>query len=220
MVKTFTQPGTVNQNLNLLPSLLLLPLTFAAFYLLPQLLGKTVGYLTSFCIYWTYCLVHGMQLKQGSMKELYKWPTLQGRDLLLELFCFMPAIGAFSAAFMQAYDQLNLQLYFILAAAALVNGFVEEFYWRGAFISRYKQNMQKAYLIPAMLFGLWHISVYAAYGVEYQGGFLSLVGGAFFMGLLWGYTAFKQQRILLPTLAHILTNFFAFSNLIVQNWLQ
>lgn len=201
-----------------LPSLLILPLTFAAFYFLPQYLGKTAGYLSSFAFYWIYCLVHGLQLKRGSMLGLYTFPKLRGRGLLFVLLCFIPVIGAFSASFLRAYPQLSPELYLILAAAALVNGFVEEFYWRGAFISRYKQDFRYAFLIPALLFGLWHISVYAAYGVAYQGGFMPLVGGAFFMGILWGYTAYKQQRILAPTIAHILTNFFAFSNLIVENW--
>ena len=212
-----TPAGTL-ENRSLLPSLLLLPVMFAAFYFLPQFLGKTAGYLASFVVYWLYCLVHGMRLKRGSMTDFYSWPVMQKQNLLLVLLCFIPVLGAFSASFLVAYDQLNLSLYFILAAAALVNGFVEEFYWRGAFISRYKNDFRYAFLIPAILFGLWHISVYAAYGIVYQGGFWPLVGGAFFMGLIWGYTAYRQQKILVPTIAHILANFFAFSNLLVENW--
>jgi membrane protease YdiL (CAAX protease family) len=113
-----------------------------------------------------------------------------------------------------------LPLYLLLAGAALVNGSVEEFYWRGAFVSRYGRNLRLAFLAPTLLFGLFHVSVYAAYGISYQGGFAPLIGGASFMGVLWGYTAYKQQRVLLPTLAHIFTNFFAFSNLVVENWVQ
>lgn len=204
----------------MLPSFLILPITFACFYFLPQMLGKTAGYLASFTIYWLYCLLHGQQLKVGSMASLYKWPSLKGIDIVLILLCFMPVIGAFSAAFLLAFPYLSLELYLLLVVAALVNGFVEEYYWRGAFVSRYKKQFRYAFLIPAILFGLWHISVYAAYGIEYQGGFMPLVGGAFFMGLIWGYTAYRQQRILVPTIAHMLTNFFAFSNLIVENWVR
>ncbi|MFD2514857.1 CPBP family intramembrane glutamic endopeptidase [Pontibacter locisalis] len=205
---------------HLFPSLLILPVTFAAFYFLPQLLDKTAGYLTAFAIYWVFCLLHGLRLKSGAMAKLYTWPEMGKQNLLLVLLCFMPVMGAFSAAFLVAYPYLDLSIYFILAAAALVNGFIEEFYWRGAFISRYKQNFFFAFLVPTALFGFWHISVYAAYGIAYQGGFWPLVGGAFFMGIIWGYTAFKQQRVLVPTIAHILANFFAFSNLIAENWLR
>lgn len=204
----------------LLPSLLILPVTFAAFYLLPQFLGKTAGYLSSFALYWIFCLIHGSMLKQGSMAKLYALPKFTRQNLFWSLLCFIPMFGAFMASFTLAFSYLTPILYIILAIGALINGFVEEFYWRGAFISRYKQNIQLAYLLPTVLFGLWHISVYMAYGVQYQGGFWPLVGGALFMGALWGYTAYKQQRVLVVTLAHILTNFFAFSNLVVENWLK
>ncbi|WP_162055199.1 CPBP family intramembrane glutamic endopeptidase [Pontibacter pamirensis] len=214
------EPKILGSKSPFLFSFLILPLTFAAFFFLPQLLGKTVGYLASFCIYWLYCLLHGVQLKGNNMAKLYTWPPLNRQNVLLLFLCFVPAVGAFFAAFLITYSQLNSTLYFILVAAALVNGFVEELYWRGAFISRYKQHLWLAFIFPTLLFGLWHISVYAAYGITYQGGFLPLVGGAFFMGCLWGYTAYKQQRVLAPTMAHILTNFFAFSGLIVDNWVR
>ena len=204
----------------LLPTLLILPVTFVAFYFLPLYLGKTAGYIASFMLYWGICWGHGLYLKHGSMAGLYSWPQRSRQNSILSILCFVPVLGAFAASYLLAYPFLDLPLYVILAAAALINGFTEEFYWRGAFISRYKQNRLLAFVVPTVLFGLWHVSVYVAYGVSYQGGFWPLVGGAFFMGLLWGYTAFKQQRILIPTLAHILANFFAFSNLIVENWLK
>ncbi len=213
-------PAGATASRHLFISCLIIPLTLASFYFLPQLIGKTAGYIGSFAIYWLYCLLHGLRLKEGSVAKFYSFPTFNRQNILLGLLCFAPAIGAFSAAFSQAYQQLNTSLYLILIAAALINGFVEEFYWRTAFISRFKQNIRLAYFLPALLFGLWHISVYVAHGIVYQGGFLPLVGGAFFMGALWGYTAFRQQRTLVPTLAHILTNFFAFSNLLVENWVS
>ncbi|MBF8962561.1 CPBP family intramembrane metalloprotease [Pontibacter sp. FD36] len=214
------RPQDVSQKRLLLPGFLLLPVTFAAFYFLPQLLGKTAGYLASFVLYWSWCIVHGLVLKKGDVVKRYSWPPHTSTNILWAVLCFLPVIGAFTAAFLVAYPFLSPELYLMLALAALTNGFVEEFYWRGAYTSRYGQNKLYAFVLPTLLFGLWHISVYAAYGISYQGGFLPLVGGAFFMGLIWGYTAFRQQRILIPTLAHILTNFFAFSNLIVENWIR
>lgn len=52
----------------------------------------------------------------------------------------------------------------------------------------------------------------------YQGGFLSLVGGAFFMGLLWGWVSYKTKSIKIVTIAHIITNFFSFTGMIFENW--
>ncbi len=204
----------------LLPGFLLLPVTLASFYFLPQLLGKTTGYLAAFVLYWAWCVVHGLYLGKGEIKTLYRLPPRTGIHLLWSVLCFLPAIGAFTAAFLVAQPFLGGWLYLILGAAALVNGSVEEFYWRGGYVSRFGQSKVYAFLLPTLLFGLWHISVYVAYGINYQGGFWPLVGGAFFMGLLWGYTAFRQQGILVTSLAHVLTNFFAFSNLLVQNFLE
>lgn len=213
-----TQQTALENKKHLLLSLLILPVTFAAFLLLPQVLGKTGGYLASFSIYWLYCLLHGLQLKGGNLAGLYAWPSLTKQNVLLLFLCFVPVLGAFFAAFLPVFQHLHLTFYLLLTAAALVNGFVEEFYWRGAFISRFQQHFRLAFVFPTVLFGLWHISVYAAYGITYQGGFLPLVGGAFLMGCLWGYAAYKQQHVLAPTIAHILTNFFAFAGLLVENW--
>ena len=200
--------------------LLLLPVMMAAFHFLPQVMGKTAGYLASFGIYWLFCLLHGLKLKGNNLATLYAWKPLKRQNIFLLTLCFVPAVGAFLGAFLKAYGQLHFTLYLVLVAAALFNGFVEEFYWRGAFISRYRQDIRWAFVFPTTLFGLWHITVYAAYGITYQGGWAPLIGGAFVLGSVWGYTAYKEQGVLVPTLAHILTNFFAFSNLLVENWIK
>lgn len=201
-------------------SLMILPVTFLSFYFLPQYLGKTFGYLFSFVIYWVYCLLHGWRLKRGPVADLYRRPRPGRQQGVLSLLCFVPAAGAFFAAFLLAYRQLSPAAYAVLIAAALVNGTIEEFYWRGAFTSRYRGNTRWALAFPTVLFGLWHVSVYVAYGITYQGGFAPLVGGAFFMGALWGYASLKQGSILVPAAAHVLTNFLAFSNLIYENWIR
>lgn len=40
----------------------------------------------------------------------------------------------------------------------------------------------------------------------------------FFMGLLWGWVAYKTKSIKFVTVAHIITNFSAFTGLIFENW--
>ena len=57
-----------------------------------------------------------------------------------------------------------------------------------------------------------------AKGVLYHGGALALVGGAGIMGIIWGYVIFKTKNIKVTIMAHILTNFFAFTQLIYINW--
>ncbi len=59
----------------------------------------------------------------------------------------------------------------------------------------FNKNILLAYVYPTIFFGIWHISLYFAKGMVYQGGFPSLVGGAFFMGLLWGWVVYKTEFI-------------------------
>jgi hypothetical protein len=50
-------------------------------------------------------------------------------------------------------------------------------------------------------------------------GLLSFVGGALFMGLLfWGWYSCGCKSVLPTTVAHILTNLFAFTGFLYVNW--
>lgn len=40
------------------------------------------------------------------------------------------------------------------------------------------------------------------------------------LGAIWGWVAYKQQSIFMTTLSDVLVNFFAFSELIADNWLH
>ncbi len=75
-----------------------------------------------------------------------------------------------------------------------------------------------AYIYPTIMFSCWHIALALAQGMVYTGGGLALIGGASFMGFLWGIVAFKTKSIKYTTIAHVLTNCFAFSGLIYENW--
>ena len=101
---------------------------------------------------------------------------------------------------------------------AIINGSLEELFWRYTFNKNFKDSIYFTYLLPTIIFTCWHIALCFAKGVTYHGGALALVGGAGFMGLLWGYIMYKTKDIKIVMIAHILTNFFAFSHLIVENW--
>ena len=38
------------------------------------------------------------------------------------------------------------------------------------------------------------------------------------MGLLWGWVSYKTKSIKIVTIAHIITNFLAFTGMIFENW--
>lgn len=172
-------------------SLLILPLTFLCFTMLPKLMSLWEAYLVSFVVYWSFCLLHAWHLKKGSVGYMYGLPKWSKIDFLLIICCFVPAVGALSVSFLPAVSKLTDGVALLIMGFSVLNGFVEKFYWRTAYISRYGQEFYAAFLLPALLFGCWHVSVWAAPGVTYQRKFAALVGGASFMSLLRGYTAYR-----------------------------
>jgi len=67
------------------------------------------------------------------------------------------------------------------------------------------------------LFGVWHFAVWFAKGVTYNGGVLPLVGGAYFLGLLWTWVTRSTGNFRAAALAHTLVNLFALTGLFVNN---
>ncbi len=101
-------------------------------------------------------------------------------------------------------------------AAAAVNGFLEEFFWRGAFLAQ--AGGRDWFLgLGVALFGLWHVPLALAEGVRYEGGPAALIGGALALGAFWMVLARRTGRIGWPVLAHIFTNAATFQGLILMN---
>lgn len=100
----------------------------------------------------------------------------------------------------------------------LVNGFFEEFFWRGAFLEQGRGEVLFQ-VLGVGLFTFWHVPLAFAHGVTYPGGTLALVGGAMGMGAFWSVIAFRTDRIGWPIVSHVLTNAIVFVGLISLNFL-
>lgn len=186
-------------------------------------IGKTVGYISAFCIYWfIFCLPVSLYSSNGfsKLREIYTQKsniTITMRHVYYSL-AFMPCIATFFVVFKGYVSIVEFQVLAIALSFAIINGTFEEMLWRGVFNKIFDNNVFWSYIYPSVFFGIWHIALYLAKGMVYQGGFASLVGGSFFMGLLWGWVAYKTKSIKVVTAVHIITNFFAFTGLIYQNW--
>jgi len=190
---------------------------------LTDTIGKTAGYIVGFCIYWlVFCLPFSLYSCNGfsELKEIYslKSNIKKAKRNLLYLIAFIPCIATFFVVFKSIASTAGFMVLVIALIYALINGTFEEMFWRGVFNKVFNNNMALAYIYPTIFFGFWHIALYFAKGIVYQGGFASLVGGSFFMGLLWGWVAYRTKSIKVVTIAHIFTNFFAFTGLIFENW--
>ncbi|QUH19960.1 CPBP family intramembrane glutamic endopeptidase [Alkaliphilus sp. B6464] len=191
--------------------------------LLTNKIGKTRGYIGGFWIYWlVFCLPVSLYSCNGlsGLKGVYSQRSniKTSERIIWYLIAFMPCIATFFIVFKNFVPIAGFQVLVIALAYALINGTIEELFWRGIFNKVFNNNIFLAYIYPTIFFGTWHIALYFAKGMVYQGGFVSLVGGAFFMGLLWGWVAYKTKSIKIVTVAHIITNFFAFTGMIFENW--
>lgn len=186
-------------------------------------IGKTAGYIIGFCIYWfVFCIPATLYISEDfkSLKEIYlqKLTIPTAMKKVKYMLAFAPCLATFFVVFKETAPKVEFKVLVIALAFGLINATIEEVFWRGTFNKAFNNNVYFAYIYPSVFFGIWHISLYFAKGIVYQGGFASLVGGSFFMGILWGWIAYKTKSIKIVTLAHIITNFFAFTGLIFENW--
>jgi membrane protease YdiL (CAAX protease family) len=135
----------------------------------------------------------------------------------ISLAAFLPALGLFFVSFLPNAAQLTLSTGILLVLVVLLNGVVEEMYWRGLYLLEYPDDSRIGFVLAWFLFGAWHISLWFARGVVYKDGFLALVGGAYMLGLLWTWVARSNGNLRAVIPAHILANLFAFTALFVDN---
>lgn len=191
--------------------------------LLTTTLGKTYGYILSFCIYWfVFCIPITVYTLGGfgKLKAIYslKSDMVAKRKIAYYFLAFVPCIAVFFVVFIKLIPEISAGIILIALFFALINGTIEELLWRGVYNKVFGDRVLFAFIYPTIFFSVWHIGLYFARGIQYQGGFASLVGGAAFMGCLWGWIAFRTKSIKIVSIAHIVVNFFAFTALILENW--
>ncbi len=209
-----------NKRTLLVSSFIMLPFTFVLFQLTTSLLGTKWGYVTGFLGYWTYCLLTAW-LVSGSDWNYFKglWGQQRGGKYAtwIGLAAFLPALGVFFVSFLPNVAKLTLSAGVLLVGMVLLNGFIEELYWRGLYLLEYPDDPRIGFLLAWILFGAWHVSLWFARGMIYKDGFLALVGGAYGLGLIWTWVARSNRNLRTVIPAHILANLFAFTALFVDN---
>ncbi|MNT80398.1 hypothetical protein D3C72_2198490 [compost metagenome] len=68
-----------------------------------------------------------------------------------------------------------------------------------------------------MLFTAWHAPLALSHGISFDGGWLYLEGEAAALGLLWSWIAWRTGSVFYVSIAHGLTNIFAFWVLFDRN---
>lgn len=139
----------------------------------------------------------------------------RARKPWIALLAFVPAVLTFFAAFLPVASRAHVTALLVVAAVALVNGSVEEVFWRGLVLARPDESPRRI-VASQVLFTVFHFA-FLFLPVSYHGGAAALVGGAAFMGALWLAVTRYGGSLLFVIAAHVLTNFFAFTQLFTEN---
>lgn len=184
-------------------------------YSLPKQMGKTGGYIVGYSLYLALVWIGIIKFNRGEkrlhiVEQKYSW--------IYYILSFVPVVATFTVAFLPQVSLYSGQLMMIVIAYAILNGTLEELFWRYTYNNIFSKDMMLSYIWPTINFTCWHFSLLLVDGMTYTGGALALVGGAGVMGIIWGLMMYKTHNIKVAILSHIGVNFCAFSQLVYENW--
>jgi CAAX protease family protein len=197
-------------------SIVLIATMFVLVPWLTKTMGPSAGYLTVFFIYWFgFCLPLGFLFQgQGAIQRLglsvsdARWvPWAVAVQVAL-----IVVVSYHLAPKTVTWVSIGLAVIF-----GTVNGFLEEFFWRGAYLAQ-GQGEPRFQALGLVLFSLWHVPLTLAHGVTYEGGTFALIGGAIGLGFFWTLIAYQTGRIGWAIISHALTNIATFVGLIATNF--
>ena len=191
---------------------LLWPLIALAFYVLTRVMHPLAGYALALFVYWI--IIAGLMVwVQPSLRPLLpiRWPGpwVGGATVLMVAATALVAVPAVTAASPGP---------FILGAiclTALVNGTLEECFWRGTVQTSSATAWEMAATV--VLFCGWHTAFFFATGVKVTGGVGALLLGALIAGVLWTLSRAKTDSLGFCIVTHVGLNLFAFSELASRN---
>ena len=199
-----------------LPPVLIFCTAFA-FNLFSKRLGKEAGYLLGFLFYWAaWCVsVPWICLGKDRFLSLFvdatpllsrpNWPAAVIWALIILVTLVM---------YGQNFIRAPLTLILVAIPAATINGICEELLWRGLYVRAFPDNIWLAILFPALGFALWHLVPLQVFS---SGSKLRFVLSTLFLGLAYGFIAYKTGSAKWTAISHSLNGIFALSGMIAPS---
>jgi uncharacterized protein len=183
---------------------LLIVSTTVAFQLGVAALGPRWGYLAGFAFFWTvWCLALPVALLGWrGVARLFRPAPLPRPGWLWGVLLAVPVLGGFATVWLPALATVTVMALILAVGIALVNATLEEVFWRGLYAELFRGRWLAGWLYPALAFTAWHIAPAAATG----GRTPAFWFGTAFIGLVFGWVAFRSGSIRWTTLAHVLVN--------------
>jgi len=188
----------------LLIPFLLIPSTAFVFVTGSQSIGPQAGYILGFIFYWiVWCfLVPILMLGASSTASLFqeKHRLFQRSNLLPAALLVVILVITVVMYPPSRLASASTGLLLIAIPVAVINGIAEEVLWRGVYVSMYPNSIPLAVMYPSLGFALWHIAPQLVLPAE--SGIWSLVISTFFLGISYGWIAFRTRSVRWPVIAH------------------
>ncbi len=185
------------------------PLLIASTYLVFQVLvnwwGGRWGYLGGFLFFWVvWCAgfslwAIGTDGVAAVVRDVH--PRLPKPTALWMILLAFPVAGALATVLIPDLPRATVAVVALAWIIAVVNATLEELFWRGVYIRLFPGRPIAGWLYPAALFALWHLSP-----TSIRGSAAVLVSGGAYLGLVYGWVAYRTGTIRYTILAHILVN--------------
>ena len=190
-----------------------IPLLCGVFFLTTRIMPPLLGYLVGLAFYWFVVLLPLLIWRGGLQAHRLRlnWPK---RNVVVINAVLI--LGVAIAAILELHENMvALWVLILVTIAALLNGTMEELFWRGTLLRDDADVSAQA--LQLVLFTGWHIALLFAHGVEVTGGAFGLFGGAAVGGALWTYTRMQTGTAGFGALSHVGLNLFAFAGVAAQN---
>ncbi|MEM9786734.1 MAG: CPBP family glutamic-type intramembrane protease [Pseudomonadota bacterium] len=190
-----------------------IPVLAAVFYYATRLMPPLQGYLFGLGIYW-FCVLTPLIIWRGGFGNV-RYRLILPQPWLLALNAALILGVCIAAVVGLQTTPLPLFILTAVACAAVINGSLEEIFWRGKLLS--DDADRTALSLQLILFVGWHVALLFAGGVVVTGGALGLLGGAAIGGLLWTWARVQTGSVGFNILCHVGLNLFAFTELATNN---
>jgi len=172
-------------------------------------LGNDVGYLVGFGFYWLWCLsVPLVFWGKDGLRGLFAQdgPLFRKRNWLLISILSLTVVGAIWMYFIPNLTRVSIWVV-LFSPITIINGTSEEILWRGVYVKAFGKNVFLGCIYPAIGFALSHISPELVFPA---GGVLPFIISTFFLGLAYGWVAYKTGSAKWTAITHSLIGLLAF----------
>ena len=183
---------------------------FGVFQIATILLGVELGRMAGYIVYWLVCgvtipvLVVG---RHGIVDFLRRTPRLRAlTGWMVAALLAVPPIVGFLFVFPTLFPTSGERIIFAVAVYAIVNGTLEEVFWRGLFARAFAHDAVRGFVYPAVMFALWQLVPLSLYPTWRPIDTLAVFGAGLFLGMLYGWLAWRTGTIRWTVLSHVLTN--------------